>query len=86
MFCYWTSIHRKFLHETGPDSSLSSLHCEPQYRGKALAKRVAVKLLSEHLQDYGDEGYGWADVAPDNVGSQGVCKSLMGKIVWTVCW
>ncbi|EMR61475.1 putative gnat family protein [Eutypa lata UCREL1] len=70
----------------GPDSSLSSLHVEPQYRGKGLAKAVAVKILREHLKDYGDEGYGWADVAPDNLSSQGVCKSLGGKIAWTINW
>ncbi|KAI5927812.1 hypothetical protein F4810DRAFT_283712 [Camillea tinctor] len=68
----------------GPDSSLSSLHCEKTYRGKGLAKAVAVKLLRDHLKDYGDEEYGWADVAPDNPPSQGVCKSLGGKIGWQV--
>ncbi|RYP72676.1 hypothetical protein DL771_004012 [Monosporascus sp. 5C6A] len=70
----------------GPDSSLSSLHCEPEYRGRGLAKAVAVKLMRDHLKDYGDEGYGWADVAPDNPSSQGVCKSLGGQIAWTVSW
>ncbi|RYP19425.1 hypothetical protein DL767_009648 [Monosporascus sp. MG133] len=70
----------------GPDSSLSSLHCEPEYRGGGLAKAVAVKLMRDHLKDYGDEGYGWADVAPDNPSSQGVCKSLGGQIAWTVSW
>ncbi|KAI1486226.1 hypothetical protein F5X96DRAFT_682182 [Biscogniauxia mediterranea] len=78
-----TPIAWSFL---GPDSSLSSLHCEKQYRGKGLAKAVAVKLLRDHLKDYGDEEYGWADVAPDNLQSQGVCKSLGGKIGWQVSW
>ncbi|KXJ95537.1 hypothetical protein Micbo1qcDRAFT_171892 [Microdochium bolleyi] len=32
----------------GPDSSLTSLHCEPEYRGKGLAKAVAIKILKEH--------------------------------------
>ncbi|KAI1341597.1 hypothetical protein F5Y15DRAFT_361826 [Xylariaceae sp. FL0016] len=67
-----TPIAWSFL---GPDSSLSSLHCEEPFRGKGLAKAVAVKLLRDHLKDYDDEGYGWADVAPDNPQSQGVCKS-----------
>ncbi|RYO98731.1 hypothetical protein DL763_001992 [Monosporascus cannonballus] len=70
----------------GPDSSLSSLHCEPEYRGRSLAKAVAVKLMRDHLRDYGDEGYGWADVAPNNPSSQGVCRSLGGQIAWTVSW
>ncbi|KAI0600243.1 hypothetical protein F4775DRAFT_76952 [Biscogniauxia sp. FL1348] len=78
-----TPIAWSFL---GPDSSLSSLHCEKPYRGKGLAKAVAAKLLRDHLKDYGDEEYGWADVAPDNPQSQGVCKSLGGKIGWQVSW
>ncbi|CAJ2501657.1 Uu.00g045100.m01.CDS01 [Anthostomella pinea] len=70
----------------GPDSSLSSLHCEEPYRGRGLAKAVAVKVLQDHLKDYDDEGYGWADVATDNSQSQGVCKSLGGKVMWQVSW
>ncbi|KAI1082739.1 hypothetical protein F5B20DRAFT_482405 [Whalleya microplaca] len=70
----------------GPDSSLTSLHCEEEYRGRGFAKAVAAKLLREHLADYGDDGYCWADVAPDNLSSQGVCKSLGGKIASAVSW
>ncbi|KAH9902024.1 hypothetical protein F4778DRAFT_790988 [Xylariomycetidae sp. FL2044] len=70
----------------GPDSSLSSLHCEEAYRGRGLAKAVAVKILQDHVKDYGDEGYGWADVAPDNEASRAVCKSLGGRIGWSVSW
>ena len=47
---------------------------------------MAVKLLRDHLKDYDDVGYGWADVAPDNLGSQGVCRSLGGRIAWAVSW
>ncbi|XXG94538.1 hypothetical protein Hte_000795 [Hypoxylon texense] len=54
----------------GPDSSLSGLHCEEEWRGKGFAKAVAVKLFRERLKEYDDEGYCWADVAPDNPGSQ----------------
>ncbi|KAI1498258.1 hypothetical protein F5X99DRAFT_336148 [Biscogniauxia marginata] len=70
----------------GPDSSLSSLHCEEPYRGRGLAKAVAVKLLRDHLKDYGDEGIGWADVSPNNPASQRVCKSLGGKVGWQIFW
>ncbi|KAI0508424.1 hypothetical protein F5B22DRAFT_405718 [Xylaria bambusicola] len=71
----------------GPDSSLSSLHCEEPYRGRGIAKAVAVKLLRDHLGDYNDDAYiGWADVAPDNVQSQGVCRSLNGKPLWQISW
>ncbi|KAI5866593.1 hypothetical protein GGS23DRAFT_615149 [Durotheca rogersii] len=79
----------------GPDSSLSNLHVEPAYRGQGLAKAVAAKLLRDRLRDYGaaaDDGYDeyddycWADVAPDNPGSQAVCRSLGGRIGWSVSW
>ncbi|KAF2969501.1 hypothetical protein GQX73_g4076 [Xylaria multiplex] len=70
----------------GPDSSLSSLHCEESYRGRGIAKAVAVKVLKDHLRDYSDEPYGWADVALDNIQSQGVCKSLHGQVGWQISW
>ncbi|KAI0432937.1 hypothetical protein F5Y09DRAFT_113528 [Xylaria sp. FL1042] len=71
----------------GPDSSLSSLHCEEPYRGRGIAKAVAVRVLRDHLKDYGGDGYyGWADVAPDNLQSQGVCRSLNGQPRWQISW
>ncbi|KAI1760457.1 hypothetical protein GGR53DRAFT_523084 [Hypoxylon sp. FL1150] len=70
----------------GPDSSLSGLHCEEEWRGKGFAKAVAIKLWRERLKEYDDEGYCWADVAPDNNGSQRVCKSLGGKVAWSISW
>ncbi|KAI1415909.1 hypothetical protein F5Y13DRAFT_139963 [Hypoxylon sp. FL1857] len=70
----------------GPDSSLSGLHCEEEYRGKGFAKAVAIRILREHLKDYDDDGRCWADVAPDNPKSQAVCKSLGGKVAWAVSW
>ncbi|KAI2468818.1 hypothetical protein F4781DRAFT_251982 [Annulohypoxylon bovei var. microspora] len=70
----------------GPDSSLSSLHCEEEWRGRGFAKAVAVKIFRDRLKDYDDDGHCWADVAPDNPKSQRVCKSLGGKVAWTVSW
>ncbi|KAI0189405.1 hypothetical protein EV127DRAFT_341399 [Xylaria flabelliformis] len=70
----------------GPDSSLSGLHCEEAYRGRGIAKAVAVKVLQDHLKDYSDDGHGWADVAPDNLQSQGVCRSLNGQVKWQISW
>ncbi|KAI1828112.1 hypothetical protein F4861DRAFT_243876 [Xylaria intraflava] len=70
----------------GPDSSLSSLHCEEPYRGRGIAKAVAVKLLRDRIREYGDDGYAWADVAPDNTQSQGVCKGLNGQVKWQISW
>ncbi|KAK8055521.1 hypothetical protein PG993_000748, partial [Apiospora rasikravindrae] len=71
----------------GPDASLSSLHCEEPYRGRGFAKAVAAKLIKDRLKDYGgdDSTLCCAEVAADNPSSQGVCKSLGGKIGWTVC-
>lgn len=70
----------------GPDSSLSNLHCEEEWRGRGFAKAVAVKLFRERLKEFDDDGYCWANVAPDNPGSQRVCKSLGGKVAWSVSW
>ncbi|KAI0459434.1 hypothetical protein F5B21DRAFT_301871 [Xylaria acuta] len=70
----------------GPDSSLSGLHCEEPYRGRGIAKAVAVKVLQDHLKDFSDDGHGWADVAPDNIQSQGVCRSLNGQVKWQISW
>ncbi|KAI1756671.1 hypothetical protein F4782DRAFT_277263 [Xylaria castorea] len=70
----------------GPDSSLNGLHCEEPYRGRGIAKAVAVKVLQDHLKDYSDDGYSWADVAPDNIQSQGVCRSLHGQVKWQISW
>ncbi|OTA52132.1 hypothetical protein K449DRAFT_391560 [Hypoxylon sp. EC38] len=70
----------------GPDSSLSGLHCEEEFRGKGFAKAVAIKIFRDHLKDYDDDGRCWADVAPDNPKSQAACKSLGGKVAWAVSW
>ncbi|KAH8675692.1 hypothetical protein BX600DRAFT_453322 [Xylariales sp. PMI_506] len=70
----------------GPDGSLCSLYCEEQYRGQGFAKAVAIKLMQDHLQDFGGDGFGVADVAPNNVKSQSVCRSLGGQIMWSICW
>lgn len=70
----------------GPDSSLSGLHCEEEFRGKGFAKAVAIKILRDHLKDYDDDSRCWADVAPDNPKSQAVCRSLGGKVAWAASW
>jgi hypothetical protein len=80
----------------GPDGSLSSLHCEPEYRGKGFAKVLARKLFREggfggevkHSEQDEVDGGRWAhaDVAVDNLSSQGVCKGLGGEGAWNVVW
>jgi hypothetical protein len=88
-FCSPCNRLINLVFDIGPDSSLSSLHCEEPYRGKGIAKAVAVRALRDHLKNYVDDGqpaYGWADVAPDNVQSRGVCRSLKGKVKWQITW
>ncbi|KAK1752431.1 hypothetical protein QBC47DRAFT_388463 [Echria macrotheca] len=70
----------------GPDGTLTTLHVEESYRGKGLAKTLASKLMRDHLGDFGDDGWGAADVYVSNLQSQAVCRSLGGKVSKTVCW
>ncbi|KAH7060571.1 hypothetical protein B0J12DRAFT_649330 [Macrophomina phaseolina] len=71
------------------DGSLSTLHVEPEYRGKGLAKAMGRKLFRDGLVAFGDEldGLAHADVALENKESNGVCKSLGGiDEGWHVYW
>lgn len=70
----------------GLDGTLMTLHVEEPYRGKGLAKTLARRLMRDHLKDYGDDGWGAADVFVSNMKSQAVCKSLGGKLSWIVSW
>ncbi len=70
----------------GLDGSLKTLHCEEAYRGRGLAKAVALKLLHERSTMFSNDGYGHADVGTGNLASQGVCKSLGGKVEWIDYW
>ncbi|GAB7354095.1 hypothetical protein MBLNU459_g4663t1 [Dothideomycetes sp. NU459] len=82
-----------------PDASLASLHVEPEYRGRGLAKMVAAKMFADGMAVFGMEGaktgdqspndedrWAHADVAVDNVASNAVCKSLGGESAWQVYW
>ncbi|KAL2018705.1 hypothetical protein VTK56DRAFT_479 [Thermocarpiscus australiensis] len=70
----------------GLDGTLISLHVEEPYRRLGLAKAVACKLMRDHLPDYGDDGWGAADVFVKNHKSQGLCKSISGRLGWTLSW
>ncbi|GKU05198.1 gnat family [Fusarium langsethiae] len=70
----------------GFDGSLISLHCEEPYRRRGLAKTLAAKLFREKSLDFADDGWCCADVASDNGGSRGMCKSLNGKPYWRISW
>ncbi|TVY84845.1 hypothetical protein LSUE1_G001122 [Lachnellula suecica] len=68
----------------GPDGSLKTLHCEEKYRGQGFAKAVALKLFRENAMTLVPDGYYHADVAVENLQSQGVCKSLKGTSEWSL--
>ncbi|KAK4233819.1 hypothetical protein C8A03DRAFT_47716 [Achaetomium macrosporum] len=70
----------------GLDGSIVTLHVEEPYRRLGLAKAVACKLMREHLRDYGDDGWGAADVFEGNLASQGFCRSIGGKLSSTISW
>ncbi|KAK2058720.1 acetyltransferase [Colletotrichum caudatum] len=78
-----TPIAWSFL---GTDGSLSSLHCEPPYRRRGYAKALAAMLFRTGTGAYGPDGWASADVAPDNVGSRAMCKSLNGRHAWNCSW
>ncbi|KAF2874856.1 acetyltransferas-like protein [Massariosphaeria phaeospora] len=74
----------------GLDGALSTLHTEPAYRGKGIAKAVAAKLFREHVPGLADDeqGNAWAhaDVYVGNAQSESVCKSLGGEAMWRIFW
>ncbi|MCJ1316604.1 hypothetical protein MMC15_001925 [Xylographa vitiligo] len=79
----------------GPDGSLTSLHVEPEWRGRGLGKLVTRRLfglLGRGEGEAGFEGVGegeeWchSDVATDNAGSIGVARGLGGEEGWECFW
>lgn len=74
----------------GLDGSLTTLHTEPEWRGKGLAKAVAASLIGECAPGLAvdDQGSAWchADVYAGNVQSESVCRSLGGKAMWEHYW
>jgi hypothetical protein len=57
---------------------------QEEYRGRGLAKAVASKLFRENVTDFAQDGLAHADVGFENLQSQGVCKSLNGRVGWSV--
>ena len=74
----------------GLDGSLTTLHTEPEYRGKGIAKAVAAKIINENASGLAmdDNGNAWshADVYVGNVQSERVCRSLGGRAMWKHFW
>lgn len=73
----------------GLDGSLTTLHVEPEYRGKGLAKAITTKLFREKMGLFWEEGLTrWAHgyVIRGNKESEGMCRSLNGLSDWDVYW
>jgi len=79
----------------GKDASLTSLHTEPEHRGKSLAVLLSKELFrqqNEHFRTLGDEGkddevfWAHADVAESNMASRKVMEKIGGKVEWQTCW
>lgn len=80
----------------GRDGSLTSLHTEPEHRGKGLAVLLSKELFrqqNEHFRTLGDEDevlgkveWAHADVAESNAASCKVMEKIGGKVQWETCW
>ncbi|KAH6637930.1 hypothetical protein C7974DRAFT_308638 [Boeremia exigua] len=74
----------------GLDGSLTTLHTEPEWRGKGVAKAIAAKIIGEYAPGLAvdERGTAWshADVYVGNVQSESVCRSLGGKAMWKHYW
>nr|POF25985.1 hypothetical protein CFP56_22133 [Quercus suber] len=73
----------------GLDGSLTTLHVEPEYRGKGLAKAMTRKLFREKMRRFWEEGdRKWAHgiVIVGNVPSTMMCRSLGGEVLFDCYW
>jgi hypothetical protein len=76
----------------GLDGSLCTLHVVNDFRGRGLAKRVSLELLSRYARgEFADlgvgelgEGSGWvhAEVGEGNAASEAVMRALGGRTQW----
>jgi hypothetical protein len=74
----------------GLDGSLTTLHTEPEQRGKGIAKAVAAKIMRDWAPglaiDASGNAWAHADVYLGNTQSESVCRSLGGNQVWKDYW
>ena len=78
----------------GKDASLTSLHTEPEHRGKGLAPLISKERVRHEQECFltpGEEAEGevqWAhaDVDEGNVASRRVMEKMGGKQYWGVAW
>ena len=77
----------------GRDASISSLHTEPEHRGKGLAVALSGELLRRQRRasaglsgHHGGQTWAHADVSETNTGSRRVMEKLGGAPKWRVAW
>lgn len=80
----------------GPDGSIRTVHCEPEWRRKHLALAMALKLIQDDSAARNTEAKAhsrgdvdqWlqVDVAADNVASIKLFEKLGAKWAWDVYW
>jgi hypothetical protein len=72
----------------GKDGSVSSLHTEPEHRGRSLAVAVGCELIRRQGEVFGPGGlqYADADVSDKNAASNSVMKKMGGTVRWKVAW
>lgn len=73
----------------GLDAALTTLHVEPEWRGKGIAKALSAKIFRENMRRFweaGMEKVAHAYVAVGNTASERMCISLGGKSDWECYW
>ncbi|KAI7552641.1 hypothetical protein KC343_g14506 [Hortaea werneckii] len=73
----------------GLDTSVTTLHVEPEWRGRRLGKAVTTKLFQQGMQRFWEDGvqrlaHGY--VVMGNKASEGMMKSLGGIDTWKCYW
>ncbi|KAK4550074.1 hypothetical protein LTR36_003041 [Oleoguttula mirabilis] len=74
----------------GLEASLTTLHVEPKWRGRGLAKLITAKIFREKMGRFFDGGVekklGYGFVVVGNMASEGMCRSLGGRSEWECYW
>lgn len=71
----------------GFDGSLSTLHTEPEHRGKGLGVQMSRRLFQDQGAVFSAAtNWAHADVSEDNEQSRRVMEKIGGKVMWENCW
>lgn len=73
----------------GLDGSLTTLHVEPERRGRGLAKQIATKLFRDKMDIFWEDGMprlAHDYVIKGNTASVGVSESIGGRSEWDAHW